>query len=60
MDKDKELLRKLHSAVVEYFNAENAFRRNSNDKTWKVRVDADRRLTATVAEVAEYLKNKHI
>lgn len=60
MDKDKELLRKLHSAVVEYFNAENAFRRNSNDKTWKVRVDADRRLTTTVAEVSGYLRNKQI
>lgn len=58
MDKDKELLRKLHSAVVAYFDAENAFRRDANDKTWNKRVDADRRLTTTVAEVTEYLKRK--
>lgn len=56
MDKDKELLRKLHSAVVEYFNAENAFRRDANDKTWNKRVEADRKLTITVAKVTEYLK----
>lgn len=58
MDNDKELLRKLHSAVVAYFNAENAFRRNSNDNTWKARVDADRRLTTTVAEVTKHLWKK--
>lgn len=58
MDKDKELLRKLYSAVVKYFNAENAFRRDANDKTWNKRVEADRVLTVTVAEVTEYLKQK--
>jgi hypothetical protein len=58
MDKDKELLRELHSAVVEYFNAENAFRRDANDKTWNKRVEADRKLTITVAEIREYLKRK--
>jgi hypothetical protein len=58
MDKDKELLRKLHSEVVRYFNAENAFIREPNDKTWNKRVEADRKLTITVAEVTEYLKQK--
>ena len=56
MDKDKELLKELYSAVTKYFNAENAFRRDANDKTWKKRVEADRKLTITVAEVTEYLK----
>lgn len=58
MDKDKELLRKLHSSVIEYFNAENAFRRYSNDKTWDKRVEADRKLTTTIAEVSVYLFNE--
>lgn len=58
MDKDKELLWKLHSAVVRYFNAENAFRRGANDKTWKKRVEADRKLTITVVEVSKYLRDK--
>ena len=58
MDKDKKLLKELHKAVVGYFNAENAFRRDANDKTWNKRVEADRKLTITVAEVTEYLRNK--
>jgi hypothetical protein len=58
MDKDKELLRKLYSAVVKYFNAENGFRRKPDEKTWEAKKEADRVLTVTVAEIREYLKRK--
>lgn len=56
MDKDKELLRKLHSAVIKNFNLENKWRRERTEASWKAWQEADRKLTITVAEVTEYLR----
>lgn len=58
MNKDKELLRKLHSAVIKNFNLENKWRRERTEASWKAWQEADRKLTITVAEVTEYLRNK--
>lgn len=58
MNKDKELLKELYSAVTKYFNAENGFRRTANEKTWEAKKEADRVLTVTVAKIREYLKRK--
>jgi hypothetical protein len=58
MDKDKVLLRKLHSAVIKNFNLENKWRRERTGASWKAWQEADRVLTVTVAEVTEYLKQK--
>lgn len=60
MDKDKELLKELYSAVTKYFNAENEFRRNANEKTWEAKKEADRIITVTTAEVTKYLKQKKL
>ena len=56
MDKDKELLKELFSAVTKYFAAENEFRRNPDGKTWAAKVEADNRLTIITSKVSTYLK----
>lgn len=53
---DRILLEKLHKAVAEYFEAENAFRRNACGETWDAKVEADRIITITMSEVKGYLK----
>ena len=54
---DRILLEKLHKAAAEYFAAENAFRRNANDKTWDAKREADRIITITMSKVKGYLEN---
>ena len=56
--KDRKLLEELHSAITKYFSAENAFRRDANDKTWATKVEADNRLTIITARVSTYLKQE--
>lgn len=51
-------LKTLYRYVAMYFKAENSFRANPCDDTWKARQDCDRKLTSLMAEVGDFLKNK--
>ena len=53
--KERTLLEGLYKAVINYFDAENAFRDNPTDKTWDARLTADSKLTTAISKVEYYL-----
>ena len=53
--KERTLLEGLYKAVINYFDAENAFRDNPTDKTWDARMTADDKLTTAISKVESYL-----
>jgi hypothetical protein len=53
--KERTLLEGLYKAVINYFDAENAFRDNPTDKTWDARLTADSKLTTAISKVESYL-----
>ena len=54
--KERTLLEGLYKAVINYFDAENAFRDNPTDKTWDARLTADSKLTTVISKVESYLQ----
>jgi hypothetical protein len=53
--KERTLLEGLYKAVINYFDAENAFRDNPTDKTLEARWTADSKLTTAISKVESYL-----
>lgn len=53
--KERTLLEGLYKAVINYFDAENAFRDNPSDKTWEARMTTDSKLTTALSKVETYL-----
>ena len=53
--KERTLLEGLYKAVINYFDAENAFRDNPTDKTWDARITADSKLITAISKVESYL-----
>ena len=54
--KERTLLEGLYKALINYFDAENAFRDNPTDKTWDARLTADSKLTTVISKVESYLQ----